>query len=190
MSRCSSIYKRRAEWHAFQREFVEQLLQGLTPHCYFPESAVPSWLLRQTSLSLPEDNRLRQWIVRPFMRKSHEPKDTQREYEQRYRPFRPELFKQQLSYYEKILRQAQHNNSHLLIVNMPLTAANVRLLPEGVYELYLRQVQTLAEKYHAQFLDFNDGKSFLDKDFSDQIHLNGPGAIKLMNRVANLVIDF
>ena len=168
----------------FNATLFEHWLQALAPNYYFPESTIPDWLLRQISLSLPEDNRLRQWIVQPIRKKGHELKDNQAEYEQRYRPFRPALFKFQLHYYQDVLEQARLQGSQLLIVNMPLTEANLRLLPLGVYKQYLSQVRTLAEKHQAHFLDLNDGHSFSDKDFSDPVHLNGSGAIKFMNTVA------
>jgi hypothetical protein len=190
LNKLSSLYGRRAEVRAIHQSSTEQSLKAIAPNFYFDGMQAPAWLLHQVSLSLPEDNRPGQWIVRPCARKGPEPKDNRAEYEKRYRPFKPELFQLQLRYYEKALKQAHLQGSKVLIVNMPLTLENLQLLPPGVYESYLRSVKEIADKNKADFLDLNDlndlntEQQFSKQDFSDPVHLNGYGAIKFMDLLA------
>ena len=185
LKKVSAIYGKNEELRAVHQQAVEQTLSAVTPVSYTPGMQAPAWLLHQASLSLPEDNKAGQWIVRPCQYKGAEPTDNRAEYEARYRPFKPLLFQEQLRCYEEALKEAHRQGTNILVINMPLTPDNLRLLPPGVYDLYLNNIRKSAALCNARFLDLDNSKDFSGRDFSDPVHLNGFGAIKFMNIVAN-----
>ena len=93
-------------------------------------------------------------------------------------------FIEQASYLEKVLSTSKHLSTRVVLVNMPLTSENMRLMPAGVYDSYLSEVRYLAGKYDADVLDLNGAKLFPKQDFSDTAHLNGLGGEKLAKMVA------
>ena len=111
-------------------------------------------------------------------------KDNTEEYKKRYNPFKMKHFIEQASYLEKVLSTSKHLSTRVVLVNMPLTSENMRLMPAGVYDSYLSEVRYLAGKYDADVLDLNGAKLFPKQDFSDTAHLNGLGGEKLAKMVA------
>jgi hypothetical protein len=177
LNQLSSLYSNRNEFRELQRTLIAGTCS--------PEKKPPDWLLHQVSLTFPEDNRIGQWTVRPCKKKGDESRDNSAEYEERYAGFKPEQFAQQLAFYEKALDAARNGGNRVLIVNMPLTSANMRLLPQGAYVQYLREVTSLAKKHDAYFLDLNNQKIFSARDFWDPVHLDGYGATRFMDILAN-----
>lgn len=185
LSRTFALYRDRDEMRAWQTEAVDRCLHFFMPAMFSPEMRAPSWLLHQAALSLPEDNKPGQWICRPLRMKGSDSPDNSAEYKSRYQPFKLELFRTQADCFDAALREARERGAKVLVVNMPLTQSNLRLLPPGVYQRYLKAVQESAQLYDARFLDLNDGKSFAPADFCDPVHLNGNGARKFMQLVAH-----
>ncbi len=183
LNKISSLYANRNEFRELQQTFVAGSLQLKDTCTSSSKQKPPDWLLHQTSLTFPEDNRIGQWIVRPCKKKGDEPRDNTAEYKNRYATFKPEQFEQQLAFYEKALDVAQKKGNKILIVNMPLTSENMQLLPEHVYEQYLQKVSSLAKQHGAYFLDLNSPELFTAKDFWDSVHLDGYGATRFMNKV-------
>jgi hypothetical protein len=184
LNKICSVYSNRNEFRELQRALISSCFKATAPGTSSHNLKPPDWLLHQVSLTFPEDNRIGQWIVRPCKKKGDEPRDNSTEYKERYAAFKPELFEQQLSFYEMALDAAQKGGNKILIVNMPLTAENMRLLPAGVYQRYLQNVSSLARQHGAYFLDLNSATIFSQKDFWDPVHLNGYGATRFMNEVA------
>lgn len=187
-----SIYGNRNEFRTMQQVFVERCLNGLHPGTtgtMSQEAKIPDWLLHQTSLAFPEDNRIGQWIVRPCNKKGSESRDNSVEYKERYATFKQQLFTEQLHFYEQAMDCAIKNGFKVIIVNMPLTADNLSQLPHGLYAQYLQNVRTRAQSRGVCFLDLNESGRFSAKDFWDQVHLNGYGATRYMDILASKVAE-
>ncbi len=114
-------------------------------------------------------------IVQPCQAPPDHLIDNTKEYKARYNPFRPEAFNLQLKYCERFLNDAKTLGVKVLFVNMPITSGNMKLMPPGLYNLYLSKIRQIAQSHAAKFYDFNTGKLFSEKDFSDSVHLNGIG---------------
>jgi hypothetical protein len=184
LNRTFTLLRDRDEIRSWQTDLVEGTLHTLMPAMFTPEMHAPDWLLHQAALALPEDNKPGQWICRPLRLKVAEAADNSAEYKSRYQPFKLELFQVQSDCFDATLREAREHGIKVLLVNMPLTQANMRLLPAGVYDRYLKRVQESAQLYDAQVLDLNDGKTFSAADFCDPVHLNGNGGRKFMELIA------
>jgi Protein of unknown function (DUF1574) len=204
LNKICSLYANRNEFRELQRTLITGCLKAKSPDTKSQNTASPAtssprtsssetssqdqkppdWLLHQVSLTFPEDNRIGQWTVRPCKKKGNESRDNATEYKARYATFKQEQFAQQLAFYEKALDAAREGGNKILIVNMPLTTENMRLLPPGVYEQYLQKVTSLAKQHGAYFFDLNSPEIFSAKDFWDPVHLDGYGATRFMNMIA------
>lgn len=110
--------------------------------------------------------------------------DNSREYKKRFKGKNDGLFKIQQEYMNKTLSQLQEQGIEVLLVNMPLTEANMKLMPEGSYQKYLQVLAQEAEKYGCALLDLNDQKTFVTANFKDPVHMNGSGGKVLIDRIA------
>jgi hypothetical protein len=147
---------------------------------------IPKPLLRYAILNLPEDNGLLQWQVTPYSPAKHFDDNTA-EYRQRYTPFRPRVLATQLNYLERFLKLTKDSGIKVLLVNMPITQANIKLLPAGVYDNYLNQVKHAATTGSASFLDLNTQGVFPASEFADTVHLNGLGGMHFFKLVCEHV---
>lgn len=96
-----------------------------------------------------------------------------------YNPYRPGLYKPQLKFLDRFLKIARERNIEVVLVNMPLRQDSFPLMPPNFHNMYMQDVQTLATANGAHFIDLQTDK-FNDKDYDDQVHLNGLGASKLV----------
>jgi hypothetical protein len=143
----------------------------------------PQELLRIARRDLPEDNGLRQWMVKPQTQPISQFEDNSKEYTARYNPFKAKLFDMQLGYLDKFLALAKQLGIKVLLVNMPLTQDNLSLIPAGKYQLYLDSVRKAATANGAAFIDYNDGQTFTHEYFNDMVHLNGYGSRRFFQMV-------
>lgn len=110
--------------------------------------------------------------------------DNSREYKKRFAGKNNALFAIEKEYLAKTLNQLQEQGVEVLLVNMPLTAANIKLMPPGSYGEYMNLLSTDAEKYGCTLLDLNDGKTFVTANFKDPVHMNGSGGKVLIDQIA------
>lgn len=65
----------------------------------------------------------------------------------------------------------------VLVVNLPLTKANLSLLPSGFYEQFRATLGSVAARNHAEFVDTSN-LSLTNSDYEDCAHLNSVGGQK------------
>jgi hypothetical protein len=109
--------------------------------------------------------------------------DNSGEYKTRFRGAGLKNLTNQSQFLALLLELAQAHKIKVILVNMPLTKANMALMPPGLYDQYLLRSKALAEQYHAPFLDLNDGKTFDQGDFRDTAHMRASGGRKLVDSV-------
>ena len=74
-----------------------------------------------------------------------------------------------------------------MLVNMPLTPANMKLMPKGSYDKYMAMLKRTANQNDVVLLELNDGTKFDIKCFRDTVHMNGTGGKKLMAQIASFI---
>jgi hypothetical protein len=109
--------------------------------------------------------------------------DNSVEYKKRFSHPSRKLFSTEVEFLKRLLAQAKSHNVKVLLVNMPLTAANMSLMPPGFYAEYLSTAKAQASLNDCPFLDLNDGKTFTVSDFRDTAHMNSSGGKKLLDAV-------
>lgn len=177
------IYGKRGDIIASTLPPAKAAIHQLRPDTDLETVRTPQKLLEYAMKNLPEDNGVDQWRVRPYS-PAKTFSDNTAEYVMRYQPYKPRVLEQQLGYFEKFLQFAKSENIPVTLLNMPLTQGNLKLLPSGAYDNYLSKVKSIATKYGATLIDYNDQKTFKPAEFADTVHLNGLGGEHFFELVA------
>lgn len=111
-------------------------------------------------------------------------KDNTREYKKRFASSNEKLFVNQLAFLDKLLDDAKAKNIKVVVANMPLTDKNMALMPKGMYERYLSEMNKRAHRGDLSLIDLNSQWVFEDSDFQDTAHMNGAGGAKFMDLLA------
>ena len=174
LSKLSYIYQHREEFLYLQSRYAKFICRKLLGAGDLDLVHAPMHIRKQAFLELPEDSAPNEVIVTPPV--GPEPYvDNSSEYRNRYRKYREYQFAEQLGYLEKLLKLAKANNTEVILVNMPLTQANMNLMPSGFYQNYYNRVENLAKLNGARLLDLNDQKLFPIEYFGDGVHMNTRG---------------
>jgi Protein of unknown function (DUF1574) len=99
-------------------------------------------------------------------------------YKNVYQPVNLKLFNTQSDYLVKMLKLCKQNKITVLIVNMPLTEANKKLLPADAWARYKALLVNETAKYDAAYLDADIPGEFSMSDFEDSCHMNSRGGRK------------
>lgn len=178
----SSLYDHRNYFVYLQQHYAKGLLRLIG---YKPTEEVhtPFALRRLALLELPEDIGSNERIALPNLEAHYT--DNSDEYRKRYQPLKMKDFNMQLGYFEKFLSFCDQQGISVMLVNMPLTQDNINLMPPGAYDLYKKSVGDLAAKYHTQFVDLQDTKTFDKSLYCDTAHMTGKGGLKFFNALAD-----
>lgn len=115
--------------------------------------------------------------------------DNTMEYMQRYKDRHEKLFDIEKQFLEKLLSSAKVNDIKVIVVNMPLTSLNVKLMPPGTHDDYLQSVEMLSARYGAVFEDFNDDTRFPSSVFYDTVHMNSAGGKRFVDALVDVISE-
>lgn len=99
------------------------------------------------------------------------PKDMLADYNLRYNPVSPRAFDLQFAYFEKFLKLTRERGIAVLIVNMPLSTANKRLMPPHFLDAFRSRCELLCKQYDVDFADLNRQPWDDCGNFVDTVHL-------------------
>lgn len=90
-----------------------------------------------------------------------------------------------LSYVRKFIDKCQENSIRLIFCSSPLYGKS----PESTYN---DPIEIICQEKHIPFLDFSEDHEIIDdyKNFSDEAHLNGKGAILFTNKLISALKGF
>lgn len=177
LGRISFLYDHRLDFVYLQNKYAKNILASVL-HMKDLDYVHAPFLLRKIAMQqLAEDNGPNEIMVPPY-----DPKtpflDNSAEYRLRYHAFKKKLFDIQFAFLTRLASYCKQEGINLVLVNMPLTEDNVKLMPDGFYQYYLTSVQNEANKYGAQLIDLNKPDVFTKNCFADSVHLNGMGGKK------------
>ncbi|MBY0550078.1 MAG: DUF1574 domain-containing protein [Candidatus Obscuribacterales bacterium] len=184
LAQLSSLYNHRLDFVYLQNKYVKEILEHTTVFKNLDEVHTPFALRKQALLELPEDQGPNDLMILPFKAEEYRFDDNLNEYRMRYRAFKPKLFEMQLSFLERMLKFCKEQGTAVYLVNMPLTQANVDLMPPGFYQNYKQRIGSLAGKYGASVLDMHDPSVFGKELFADSVHMNGAGGVKFFKELS------
>lgn len=154
------------------------------------ELCLPFFLRLMARADFPEDNGANELMIGPHGAVYEPYIDNTNEYLLRYAKINDKIYKYQLSQLENLMKLAKDKGIQLVVVNMPLTQANVNLLPKGFYDQYKAKLAAMATANGASYVDMNKPGSFDIKHFHDSVHLNGLGGVEFFKLLSNeLALD-
>lgn len=109
------------------------------------------------------------------------------EYRRRYKGADEKGVTLQMSFLEKTLHLCHKRGIRVILVNMPITADNRNLLPDGFYKFYQQKLKVIAAANGTDFLDLGASSKFQRADFWDTTHLNHGGGHKLVQELRPLL---
>jgi len=109
--------------------------------------------------------------------------DNSKEYKTRFKSPNEAVFQNECKFLDRLLTYAESNNIKVLIANMPLTPANMALMPPGSYGKYMGAVDAAVKKHGCAYIELNDQNQFLQSDFMDTAHMNAGGGRKYIDAV-------
>lgn len=116
--------------------------------------------------------------------------DNTTEYRKRFRNKNERMFDIQCQFLDKFLTEAQKEGIKIVLVNLPVTAANHALMPTGAYDRYAAFLKTEALRWNVPLIDPAQSVDFTVQDYSDTAHMNSVGGRKLLDiLVSSLVGD-
>jgi hypothetical protein len=100
--------------------------------------------------------------------------------QRRFKKPNQEQFDNQSKWLKLCIETCQKQGIAVLLVNTPVTPMVKQLMPKGTYERHLSTIKNIAEEYNCGFLNTDEIANCQQLDFTDWIHMNGNGGIKVL----------
>lgn len=94
----------------------------------------------------------------------------------------------ELVYFEKLLKLCKKNNIELVVVFLPVGPDYGAKIPPALVKRYPADSLAIAKRHGIRAVDLSMSPAFTKADFTDHVHLNIPGAVKLTNIVTDDLI--
>lgn len=109
-------------------------------------------------------------------------------FKERYNPPNLELFEKHMDNFQAMMRSCREQGVSLLVVNMPMTDANKRLLAAPAYQQYKTALARNTRRFGAVLLDLDrESAGYQLSDFYDSTHLNEIGGQKFLSSLSDTV---
>jgi hypothetical protein len=108
-------------------------------------------------------------------------------YLNRYNPLAASQIRTQFAYFNKLLELCHRRHVPILVVNMPISAVNVSIMPPQLYQYYMTESQKLCRENAAEFKDLNKSPLNDDANFLETVHLNPHGSTLFFDALAKAV---
>jgi hypothetical protein len=184
--RVSSLYRYRNDWQNLVTIKSKRLIEKCVPGVIF-EKYSDSLTLKPTRRGLLPGEAVGTPLVVPGAAVDHSDwQTTAIEYRKRYLPVSEPRLNGQLAYFEELLRYTRERDIQLLVVNMPLSQDNMKIMPDRFYQSYLKRTAALCLKHGVEFSDLNNGKWRDNQNFVDSVHLKPSVSAAFMAELARL----
>ncbi len=112
--------------------------------------------------------------------------DNTPEYRERYKNPDPKNYDIQHYFLNKLVELCKRERIELVIVNMPITLENIRVLGSYRYMGYVNSLRTM-NKGTMRAFDLNDFSLYSLNDYADGVHLNAFGGNKLFKQLVEIM---
>lgn len=106
---------------------------------------------------------------------------------QRYQPADFVRFEKEKVSFKSFLTLCKQKNIHAIVVSMPVTAPNLKLIPSDFYKRYKDEICTMPEQFGAEMVDLAQADDFANCDFYDSAHMNAQGGRKWQEKLISSV---
>lgn len=113
--------------------------------------------------------------------------DNTPEYKERYK--NPDLKNYRIQHYFllKLVELCKRERIELVVVNMPITLENIRVLGSYKYMGYVNALRQMAKDKKTRAFDLNDFALYSLNDYADGVHLNAFGGNKLFRQLVDIM---
>ncbi len=101
------------------------------------------------------------------------------EWKERYLPANFERFEKEKVSFQNMLATCKKNGIRMIVVNMPITSENKKLIPEKLYARYQNEICKMPAQNGDEMLDLDASDAFKLTDFYDSAHVNAQGGKKV-----------
>lgn len=98
-------------------------------------------------------------------------------------------FDNQIAWLKLCLDSCKHKGIKVVLVNTPATDMVKQIMPPGTYERHVGTIKLLAKEYGCPFLDADKDVKYGQTDFTDWIHMNGDGGMKVLQCIGTFIGD-
>lgn len=109
------------------------------------------------------------------------------EYIRRYNPIEPKFIDAEFGYLNKLFQLCNEKGVSLVVVNMPLSAFNKKLMAKGYYDEYMSRMKNACAQVGADFIDLNTTDWDQAGNFVDSVHLKPEVSQKFLETLADVV---
>ncbi len=113
--------------------------------------------------------------------------DNTPEYKERYRDPDIKNYKIQHYFLLKLVELCKRERIELVVVNMPITLDNIRVLGSYRYMGYVNALRQMSKDHKVPAFDLNDFALYSKSDYHDGVHLNAYGAKKLFKQLTGIM---
>jgi hypothetical protein len=92
----------------------------------------------------------------------------------------------QQNFLSRLVEQTKARQIKLILVNMPLSDSNEKMLPPLFYDQFRTYLKGFAAEHKIPFADVSE-KTFVDADYYDGVHLNRSGGHKFVQEILPLL---
>lgn len=107
----------------------------------------------------------------------------------RFKKSNNEQFDNQTKWLRLCIETCKKKGIEVVLVNTPVTQMVKQLMPKGTYERHLSTIQSVAKEYNCSFLNTDELANCRQLDFTDWIHMNGSGGIKVLQCIGTHIAN-
>ena len=109
--------------------------------------------------------------------------DNTRDYKDRYRNPDRRLYETQFRFLNRIAKLCAQEKIKLILVQMPITETNVKILKPQLYAKYKADLSSICADKNIPLLDLCQFNNYNISDYRDSVHLNGYGGKKFVDNL-------
>lgn len=171
--RVSSFWRSRSDLVGLANLRGKKLLESTLPWVAFEKRLANGSVKVKRGGMLREEARGEPMVVPGYALEHISTELTDQEYRHRYNPLSPRMNQLQLGYLEKLIALCRKRRVTLIIVNMPLSEHNHKLMPPTLYPLFVQSVASACRQGQAEFVDLGTTSRYTsDDNFVDGVHLS------------------
>ncbi len=110
--------------------------------------------------------------------------DNTAEYKERFRDPASSSYAAEMQFFQQWLSNLNKQGITVMVVAMPTTPENRKLLPEKFWTKFRADVSKTCKQNNAEWFDLSDSGLFQPTDYLDTVHLNAYGGVKLFPVIA------
>ena len=111
--------------------------------------------------------------------------DDTADYKARYKNPAKSIYQAQFKFLQRLADVCKQNKIKLVLLQMPITRKNVKLLKPALYNAYNTDLQLLAERNNLPLMDLCQFEDYDQSDYKDTVHLNGYGGKKFVDNLVS-----